>query len=364
MTENSFWESVPKPIIGLSPMDGVTDACFRRIVAKHGKPDLILTEFTNIDGICHGAESELSGLQYHESERPVVAQIYGKEPELYFEVAQLVADLGFDGLDINMGCPAKTVAARGCGAGLIRDPGRAQAIISACREGIREWAAGAPLGIFKRSAKIEKWFRAQGKPTIPLAERRLIPVSVKTRLGTDRNMVKEWMPTLLAMRPAAISIHGRTLTQGYRGFADWGAIAEAKRMAEGTGTLIMGNGDVSSLEDARQRIETAGVDGVLIGRAALGNPWLFLNKEALRRNEPVPEPFVSRDQRHHVALEHARLFEEIRGLSRFVAMRKHLDWYCRGFPGAAAVRARLMQVNNPSEVEAILQPLMAEPALA
>ena len=363
MEFNRFWQESPKPMIGLSPMDGVTDACFRLVVARQGKPDLILTEFTNVEGICHGAESELSGLIFDESERPIVAQIYGKEPEAYFQVAQLVCELGFDGLDINMGCPAKSVAARGCGAGLIRDPERAQAIITAARQGIESWVKGASPVLLKEHAKVAAWFARQNKPARPVEGRKAIQVSVKTRLGVKENTITQWLPTLLEMKPAAISIHGRTLAQGYKGFSDWSAIALAKSMALGSGTLILGNGDIASLEDARQRIEQTKVDGVLIGRAVLGNPWLFRHKEMVRQNITVPAPSLTLAQRLGVALEHARQFERIRGLSRFVAMRKHLDWYCRGFRNASDARALLVRTNTADEVESILAPLMEDPEL-
>ncbi|HZR46779.1 MAG TPA: tRNA-dihydrouridine synthase family protein, partial [Candidatus Manganitrophaceae bacterium] len=281
MNFKNFWKALPRPMLGLSPMDGVTDPCFRRIVARHAKPDFIMTEFTSVDGICHGAESELSGLVFDESERPVIAQIYGAEPEAFYHVAQLVCELGFDGIDINMGCPAKKVSSRGCGAGLIKDPPRAVAILDATRKGIAAWADGAPLLLSKFHPKVADWFANRAIRRAPL-DRKIIPLSLKTRLGTDRIVIAEWVGHLLEAAPAAISIHGRTLSQGYRGEANWEAIAEAAQIAKGSGTLIIGNGDLLSLDDAFKRIRQSGVDGALIGRAALGNPWVFRHKERFR----------------------------------------------------------------------------------
>lgn len=366
MNLRNFWKEIERPIIALSPMDGVTDACFRRIVARHGRPDLIVTEFTSVEGICHGAESELSGLVYDEIERPVVAQIYGADPESFYHVAQLVCELGFDGLDINMGCPAKAVSSRGCGAGLIRDPGRAAAILEATRRGIRRWADGAPLSIFSVHPSIEAWFRNRKPYLPPLPERSPIPISVKTRLGTDRIVIKEWVGHLLESRPSAISIHGRTLKQGYSGSANWEAIAGAVEIAKGSGTLILGNGDLTSLGDAYQKVLETGVDGVLIGRAALGNPWLFRHKKAIwdgvpsEAGRPNSEPTVPISERLQVALEHARLFEEMRGVSRFAGMRKHLGWYCKGFRGAGELRSKMVQVRNAEQVEALLASYFSE----
>jgi nifR3 family TIM-barrel protein len=372
----NFWKNIPKPIIALSPMDGVTDPCFRRIVAIHGKPDLIVTEFTSVEGILHGAESELGGLVFDEIERPIVAQIYGAKPESFFLIAQLVCELGFDGLDINMGCPAKAVSSRGCGAGLIADPPRAKTIIQAARQGIEAWVAGSALPLADLHPRIGKWLLGRKEAgQLPPCERRPLPISVKTRLGINRVVIREWISHLLEEKPAAISIHGRTLNQGYRGAADWKAIAEAASIARGSGTLILGNGDIRSLNEAAERIRESGVDGALIGRAALGNPWVFRKKAALRRvAAPVPGPEVVRHpeldsiqdepasslERLEAALEHARLFQETRPLSRFAEMRKHLGWYCKGFPGASQLREKLVRVRNVDEVEALLAPFLSE----
>ena len=372
----NFWNTTPKPIIALSPMDGVTDPCFRRIVATHGKPDLIVTEFTSVEGILHGAESELGGLIFDEVERPIVAQIYGAKPESFFLIAQLVCELGFDGLDINMGCPAKAVSSRGCGAGLIADPPRAKAIIQAARQGIDAWVSGGALPLTDLHPKIGEWLLARKQAgQLPPSERRLLPVSVKTRLGIHRVVIQEWVSHLLDEKPAAISIHGRTLNQGYRGAADWKAIAEAAFIARGSGTLVLGNGDIRSLKEAARRIRESGVDGVLIGRAALGNPWVFRKKAALRRGaapfpgpealsqhelESIPDEPASSLERLETALEHARLFQETRPLSRFAEMRKHLGWYCKGFPGAGQLREKLVRVHNVDEVESLLAPFLSE----
>src|SRR5689334_7216115 len=141
----SFWSKLPRPIIGLSPMDGVTDASFRSVIARQGKPDVTFTEFTHVHDICHGPEKLLETLVYSEIERPMVAQLYGNDPELFYQAAHAVCELGFDGLDINMGCPSKNVAASGSGAGLIRTPAVAHAIMQAAKRGIEEWAGGRTL---------------------------------------------------------------------------------------------------------------------------------------------------------------------------------------------------------------------------
>ena len=235
-----FWGKLKKPIIGLAPMDGVTDAPMRFITAKYGKPDVIFTEFVSADGIKHGAKRLLRDFKFDEIERPVVAQLFGGDPEAFFEVAKLIIKMGFDGVDINMGCPARKVAGRGEGAGLIKDPDLAARIIAAVKKGV------------------------DGK----------IPVSVKTRIGYDQ-ADQGWWQFLASQDLAAVTMHGRTFKQLYQGKADWEVIARAATLIKQSGTIFLGNGDVESIPDAHEKIEKYGVDGVLIGRAVQGNPWVF-----------------------------------------------------------------------------------------
>lgn len=338
-------------------MDGVTDAPFRLTVAQEGRPDVIFTEFTSVMDVCRGPAHLLVSLIYSEAERPIVAQLYGKDPVLFYQAAHVVCELGFDGLDINMGCPSRNVASSGSGAGLIRTPDLAQAIIRATRQGIADWARGQSLagaGLKDARADLVRAMnvRRTGRPEVP---RRVIPLSVKTRIGYDVVIVERWIEHLLAEEPAAVSVHGRTLQQMYRGQADWSAIERAARLARGTGTLLLGNGDVQSLEDAVRRVRRHAVHGVLIGRGALGEPWLFRHKEAARAAaadpaQPVEPVTPSLGERFRVMLDHARQVEAILGPSAFPRMRKHLNWYCKGFPGAAALRAAMVRVASSDDV--------------
>ena len=190
----------------------------------------------------------------------------------------------------------------------------------------------------------------------PRPERRLIPVSVKTRLGYDRNVVEDWIPILLEEKPSVISLHGRTLQQGYKGNADWDAIARAVEIANGSETLILGNGDVQDLADACKRVRETRVDGVLLGRAAQGNPWVFANKHRIKTARAGNAPFdlglapVSLAERFRVIVEHCQYYEKLSANRNFVAMRKHLTWYCKNFRGAAELRSQMIRVNSAGEV--------------
>ncbi len=366
VANNGFWATLPHPIIGLAPMDGVTDAPFRLMVSRQGRPDVIFTEFTSVLDVCRGPAHLLSSLVYSEAERPVVAQLYGKHPEVFYQAAHVVCELGFDGLDINMGCPSRNVASSGSGAGLIRTPDLAHEIMRATQQGIADWAAGRSLtdaGLKEsRVEMIQTMNRRRGGQ--PVA-RRVIPLSVKTRIGYDTIIVERWIEHLLAEQPVAISVHGRTLEQMYRGAADWSAIERAAQLARKTSTLLLGNGDVQSLQEVVQRVRQHGVHGVLVGRGALGEPWLFRHKEAARAAVgdpacPVASESPSREERFRVMLDHAQQYEALLDRQCFPRMRKHLGWYCKGFPSAAALRAAMVRASSSDDVARLVAEYQAQ----
>lgn len=359
----SFWSTLPRPIMGLSPMDGVTDATFRRVIAQHSRPDVTFTEFTHVHDVCRGPEFLLDTLIYSELERPVVAQLYGKDPALFYQATHAACELGFDGIDINMGCPSKNVASSGSGAGLIKTPDVAHAIMQATSRAIYDWANGQTLEQvgFKpaRIAAIQA-MNVGRQGAVPV-QRRLLPLSVKTRLGYDSVIVEDWVSHLIQEKPVAITLHGRTLRQMYRGEADWSAIARAVQLAKGTGILLLGNGDVQSLDEVVSRVQSTQVDGVLVGRAVLGAPWFFHAKEqarALARADAsdacIKDQPMELAARFALMLDHAQQFQAICGPGQFHRMRKHLGWYCKGFPHAAALRGQMFRVSSAEDVEAMI----------
>ncbi len=337
------WQTLPKPIFGLAPMDGITDCVYRTMVWRHGPPDVMFTEFVSAEGLSRKIPALLSDLRFYSPERPMIAQIYGHEPEAFAQCVPIIAELGFDGLDINMGCPSKSVVHHGGGAALIKACSHAQTLIRVCAQALNEW------------------HDKTGKR---------IPLSVKTRLGYDRNQVKDWIGQLLEFREISnISIHGRTLKQQYSGSADWEAIGEAAQLARGRGITILGNGDLQNLSQALQRIQETGVDGVLFGRATYGVPWFFREKEKFRNvgfssagepSKPEIHPDISLSYRLSTFLEHAHLLSKRKDLRQFVQIRKHAGWYLRGFPGAAELRSKLVRVNDLKEMEKVLEEFVTE----
>ncbi len=342
--KNCFWHTFKKPIIGLAPMDGVTDAPFRYITAKYGKPDVTFTEFTSVEGICAGALKPLNAFFYNKLEKPAIAQLFGNTPECFYKASFLIFELGFDGLDINMGCPSKNVASKGSGASLIGNPTLAKKIIRKCKRASKDWIngktieeSGLPIEIIKFAKKHRHRHNKTGIKIFT------VPVSVKTRIGINKNIAEEWIKHLLEESPAVITIHGRTLKQMYSGESNWEAIAKAAKIIKQTETLVIGNGDIDSVEKGFTCAKKFNVNGVLIGRAVFGKPWIF-NQNA---NPSITEIFK-------IAVEHAKLHEKLLPDIPFLHMRKHLAWYCKGFHGASSIRQELMKAKNSAQVEKIL----------
>lgn len=313
-----FWEKLQKPIFALAPMYEITDTAFRQLIAKCGKPSVFFTEFVSVDGLCHEkSKNKLIKylLQFEEIERPIVAQIWGNDPEKFYEAGKTLKSIGFDGIDINMGCPDKAVIKSGSGSALILTPNLAKSIVEKTKQSVGD-----------------------------------LPVSIKTRIGYDKKITKEWISHLLETKPAAITVHGRTMKEMSKVPADWEAIGEAVQLAKGSGTLILGNGDVESFKDTMEKIETYGVDGVMIGRGILKNPWIF--------NKNINPSEISLDERFKLILEYTKLFEKyFSGIKNFQMVRKNIKSYTSGFPDIKELRIRLMLAKNAEEIEKIINSL-------
>jgi len=313
-----FWAKLKKPFFVLAPMADVTDVAFREIITKYGKPDVFWTEFVSADGLVSekGREALSTDLAYTEKERPIVAQLFTSKPENMRKAAKIVLELGFDGLDINMGCPDRTIEKQGAGAALIKSEKLAREIIRAAREGVED----------------------------------KIPVSVKTRIGYNQDILEEWLGAILEEKPAALTVHARTRKEMSKVPARWEAVSRAVKLRDKIGgeTLIIGNGDVKDLEDAENKVRETVADGIMLGRAIFGNPWLF-SKTAKQQN-------ISTEERLRVMIEHTKLFEKLLGGKKnFSIMKKHYKAYVEGFPGAKELRMKLMEAKDSAEVEKIVK---------
>lgn len=323
----NLWQNIKKekngPLMVLAPMADVTDPAFRHIIAKYGRPDTTWTEFVSADGLFRGGYDHLiNDLRFSEIERPVIAQFFTSSPEMMEKAARLALELGFDGVDINMGCPDKGVEKQGAGAGLIKNPKLAQEIILAAMRGAT-------------------------------SESKTIPVSVKTRIGYNKNELETWLPAILETKPALITVHARTRKEMSLVPARWEHVARAVEIRNqlSSDTLIFGNGDVKNVAHGMELCIQTGADGAMLGRAIFGNPWLFAETSYI----------ISIPEKLRVMVEHTKLFEEIVGPKppvgcgkNFAVMKKHYKAYVNGFDGAKELRMELMEAENATQVGKIV----------
>lgn len=290
----NFWTKLPKPFTVLAPMDDVTDVVFREIINETARPDVFFTEFVSSDGLLYNPASLSKKLLFPPDQHPIVAQIWGTDPDTVALSAKIVADLGFDGIDINMGCPKRAIMAKGGGAGIIGNFFLAEKIINAARVGL--------------------------------------PVSVKTRLAPD------WIEFLLRQNLEALTIHGRTPKQMSTGQANWEEIGRVAK-ANTTKTLIIGNGNVKSYSEAVEKADKYGVDGVMIGRGVFADPYVFSKTKVS----------LTKDQKLALARKHLELFVNTWGQEKnWESVKKFFKIYINGFKGAAELRNKLMVNSDPA----------------
>ena len=338
------------PTIALAPVDGVTDSAFRQVVDEVGHPDYIYTEFITTEGLFRGRETLLHALDTHNTTTPIIAQFFGPHPLYYSYAFFIAAELGFAGVDVNMGCPDTNIVKKGGGAALLLDLPRAAQIIKTLITARKEWVNGKrlvdtdlPENMKQTVFKMKSYKKPVGN--LEGCQGQFIPISVKTRIGYHTSQVSEIIPAFIEMGVERIALHGRTFDAGYSGLANWNEIAKAKQLTKGTNVSLWGNGDIKNCIEANAKIKTYGVDGVLIARAAFGNPWFFSNYSP------------SWEERKDTMMHHAQLFLKFRPDLDLRPMRKHFTWYCKGQEGSAKLRDRLMKVRTITELSQSLNSL-------
>lgn len=319
MKEN-FWRELPRPFFILAPMEDVTDIVFRHVVSEAGRPDVFFTEFTNTESFCHpeGVHSVRGRLTFSEDEQPMVAHIWGDKPEHFREMSIGLAEMGFKGIDLNMGCPVANVASKGKGSGLILRPETAAEIIQAAKAGG-------------------------------------LPVSVKTRLGYyEIDEWKDWLKHVFEQDIANLSIHLRTRKEMSKVDAHWELIEAIKKMRDeiAPNTLLTINGDIPDRKTGLELAEKYGIDGVMIGRGIFHNPFAF---------EKEPRQHTSKELldllRLHLALFNKYSKDESR---LYKPLRRFFKIYVRGIRGAGELRHQLMSTHTTDEALALLDDFEAQ----
>jgi len=328
------------PLVGLAPMDGVTDYPFRQVQSDIAKPDVMFTEFVSVDGISRGGVKLYDQLLFTPNQRPIVAQLFGKNPDTFYSSAIILCHLGFNGIDINLGCPAKTVTNHGSGAALITQPKIVSQLIKAVQSGVEDCYKSTtslsslhlPAKILKVIIRNQKFSSVKGRRCHPPT------ISVKTRTGIDTPITSKWISHLLTHHLDFITLHGRTLKQGYAGQADWMEIKKASLLAAQTDTKLWGNGDLVNRQQALDYCRRFSTNGALIGRAAPGNPWIFKNQTATPR------------QKFSAMLLHTQIYLQTFPHRRFDPLRHHFLEYSKGHPQAKKLRQQLVRLNSLSEL--------------
>jgi len=312
---NNFWQTLPKPFFVLAPMEAVTDVVFRHVVEAAGGPDVYFTEFTNAASYFSekGRASTRGRLAFTEDEQPMVAQIWGNNPEYFEFMAKGLADQGFAGIDINMGCPAKDVVKTGAGSGLIRDPERAAELITATKK------AG-------------------------------LPVSVKTRLGDIRQEEwTDWLTHILKQDIVNLTIHLRTRKEMSKVPAHFELIHEIKKLRDEIApqTLLTINGDIRDREHGLELVKEYGVDGVMIGRGVFSDPYAFAKEKREHSREELLGLL-------HMQLDLFDKYNEELEPRKFDPLKRFFKIYVRNFEGASELREKLMHTKSTQEVRELL----------
>lgn len=320
LTNNSkkfAWQNLTPGYVCLSPMCGVTDSAYRQIAKKHGA-DVVFTEMASANMMLAAPHRNEAFLHYEEWERPIICQLMGGDPQVMTEAARLVESMGFDGIDINMGCPEKKIVGNACGSSLLKFPDVAARIVEAT------------------------------------ANATSLPVSVKMRSGfqAGTSVQPEFALKMEAAGAQALAIHPRTKEQGYHGSADWSI---TRQIVEAVTVPVGGSGDVTDRAAIARLIEEIGVKGVWVARGAMGNPWIF---DRNRTEPPAIEEVAA------TVLEHAQLILELKGPHGIIELRKHLTWYFSGFPGAAALREAVKTVNTYADIVRLIDQHLGLPTAA
>jgi tRNA-dihydrouridine synthase len=301
------WQNLPKPFTVLAPLDGVTDVVFRQVITEIGKPDVLFTEFTPVDGfVSSGKERVEQNFKFNPEQQPIIAQIWGITPENFYTTTKAVKEMGFAGVDINMGCPDRTVIKGGACSALIKNPSLAAEIIQATKEGAGD-----------------------------------LPVSVKTRIGFGTEQIEEWISFLLKQKLAALTVHLRTVKELSKVPAHWDYMPRIKAMRDEIApeTVLIGNGDVLTLQEIDEKFAKYHNDGFMVGRGIFANPWMF-NREESTKERSVTE---------RVALykKHIELYYNIWGDDKhFANLKKFAKTYVSNFPDASNLRAKLMEAKK------------------
>ncbi len=316
MERPNFWQKLNKGFLCLAPLAGISDSIFRGICKDFGA-DVLYSEMISVMGLCHNSEKTLELSKYTKKEKPYIVQLFGGRPEYFGKAVKIIEkEINPQGIDINMGCPAKKIRKSGSGSVLMQNPKLARQVVENVVNSTK------------------------------------LPVSIKLRASakTDNKTIKaiDIVKELSRLNLSAIAVHGRSLEQGFGGSIDFDAIKEVVDFVKTNmpKTIVIGNGGVKDHKTYREMIEKTGCDGVMIGQGAFGNPWVFENIKKGKDRE------IDFSKRKKMAIRHSQLY--LKQDSYFLPMRKHLAWYFKGYEGASKLRSQLVKIDSIDELKKVL----------
>ncbi|MFH1111457.1 MAG: tRNA-dihydrouridine synthase [Patescibacteria group bacterium] len=316
----NFWDKLTKPIIALAPMAGVTDQSFRWLCKDFGA-DVIYTEFASSNGLIYQNKKTREMLKFSPAEQPVVCQIFGNNPEIFYKSASILQEMGFAGLDINFGCPSYKVVKNGGGVSLMRQPNLCAELVQAACEGSS------------------------------------LPVSIKLRASIKNNnkdgqtiTAVDVIKKMVALPISAIMLHARSYEKPFDGELQMEIFKQARQIWK---KVLLFNGGITTPENAQQIITETGADGLGIARGSLGRPWLFAQIKSYLKTRTYKSYYWPDIKK--IILCHAALALKHKGDYGLIELRKHLSWYIRGFPGASNLRSKLVQVKVLADIKSILK---------
>ncbi len=322
----NFWQKLYKkgqPILALAPMAGITDSAFRELSRSLGA-DVVYTEMISADGLHYDSKKTLEMLKFTKKEKPIVVQLFGKRPEMFVKAAAICEQLGFDGIDINFGCPAKKVTAHGGGVTLMRD-------LPKCREIIEAVLKGSKL-----------------------------PISIKIRSSINKGEEKvtalDFLNHIYDLPISAVMIHGRSYEKPFEGEPDYEMIKAVTVLMNKKSIPVLGNGGIKVPEEAKKMIELTSCQGVGLARGLYGKPWLFKQIKELLKKGKYRE--MTKKEIIKIAIDHAKLAEADKGAHGLIEMRKHLLWYVSGWPNAREMRSQLVKIESFKEAKKVLKGIL------